>query len=836
MTPFDSTKPIGNPKAFLAALLLALAVLSCNAAPEVEIIRDEWGIPHIFAENENAGFFGLGYVSAEDRILQMEIWRRRASGRLAETFGPNHLEHDRKFRVAGLLRHANESFEASSEEMKGWLRSYAAGVNAWIAEHPEVVKRRFASLSIEPAPWTAADPLLSMLAVADLFDKLFDEGAVTNYRQYVELVEKFGETKALEARAITIDEEFVAVPESEMAKDTEVYARLKARERTPAFLRRDSSGETLKFSHAWVLGGDRSATGKPILESEPRISVTNPSFWYEYHLSAGRFDARGISMPGVPGVLIGFNRDIALGGTALGAGSTVTFLDKLSNDGKGFVFDGETLPFARRLEQIEVKGGAAVVQEVLTNRHGFVFNAFTSRSRTGEAYVSHYKAAHDRGNSVRSFIERMAARNWSEFLDSVESYYVPGLHMLYGDVKGNIGYATVAHVPLTRRSRRMALEGWTGEDEVLGRVPWDEMPRMFNPDAGFIGNGNNRPVGAWYPYDLGIQSTGTGSRAWRVHQLIEGDRKFSVEELEAEVHRDDMHAATSALLPVARKVAKEEGVDDQSIRSVLEATEDWDFHFRTSDPAFRAAAALAATAGMAFRRSGLKQRFGLTEAGACHLGRLLSARFQQDQATPKDPKIRNYLLRWLRVAGQRLAQAGDSDPAIYPLPYQGNARMGLPSVEPAFDAESPHMEVIERGSIWSPTEDGYSQIVDLDDIDNSRAMIAPGVSEDPESPFYLNQMDLWSEGKLRPAPLSRHRIEELAVSSESVTVRDFSGQDLLAERTVDVAPEGTSFLPAIPGAGEAAGRHSLGAVASDNLRGTARTVFEGQQRKRAGPD
>ena len=118
---------------------------------------------------------------------------------------------------------------------------------------------------------------------------------------------------------------------------------------------------------------------------------------------------------------------------------------------------------------------------------------------------------------------------------------------------------------------------------------------------------------------------------------------------------------------------EEDRRNDASVRSVLEATKDWDYSFRTSDPAFRAAASLAATVGMAFRRSGLTQRFGLAEAGACHLGRLLSQRFNKDQATPKDPKIRNYLLAWLRVAGERLAQAGQRDAAIHRLPYQGNA-------------------------------------------------------------------------------------------------------------------------------------------------------------------
>ena len=129
--------------------------------------------------------------------------------------------------------------------------------------------------------------------------------------------------------------------------------------------------------------------------------------------------------------------------------------------------------------------------------------------------------------------------------------------------------------------------------------------------------------------------------------------------------------------------------------------------------------------------------------------------------------------------------------------------MGLPSVNPELDTQSPPLEVVERGSIWSPKEDAYSQIVDLADIDNSRAMIAPGVSEDPQSPFYLNQMDLWAEGKLRPAPLSRDRIEELAVSAQKITVRTFAREDLRREKIVSAAPEEARFYPAIPRLDEA---------------------------------
>ena len=333
---------------------------------------------------------------------------------------------------------------------------------------------------------------------------------------------------------------------------------------------------------------------------------------------------------------------------------------------------------------------------------------------------------------------------------------------------------------------------------MLGRVPWEEMPRMLNPDAGFIGNANNRPVGAWYPHDLGIGSTGSGSRAWRVHQLIEGDRKFSVETLESDVHRDDMHAATSALLPVARKVAEEDGAADPPVLGILEATKDWDYRF----PDERSRLPRRGGVGVNRRHGVSPQRpdptLRLDRGGRLPPGTPPFRSIPEGPSNakrPEDPKIPADMATGRRSAtGPR--RRGRPGHPLSSLP--GRLTNGLPSVDPSLDAQSPRFEVVERGSVWSPKEDGYSQIVDLNDIDNSRAMIAPGISEDPESPFYLNQMDLWAKGELRPAPLSRERIEELAVSTERIAVGGFSGDDLLPENVADAKPDGARFYPAIP--------------------------------------
>lgn len=748
-------------------LLLFACAFLCAAQESVEILRDRWGIPHVYGESEFAGFYGVGYAAAEDRILQMELFRRRARGRLAEVFGPRWVDSDRRFRIAGMGRYCDEAAAALPPELREYFTGYAAGVNAWMRDNPERLAARFAKLGAAPERWREGDCICAWMAVAEVFDRLIDEGPVQSYREFRALAAEIGEAEALNSRGSMIDDAAAVVPESEMARDGDVYLRLKARDRTPGYWFRSIPDEMLRFSHAWAVGGARSETGSPLLESDPQVAVSNPPLWYEFHLAAGRFDVRGIAAAGSPGMLIGFNRDLAWGATALGAGSAVTFLEQLAPGGRGYVYRGEVLPFERRVETIAVKDAEAVEQEVLRTRHGFVFNSLTSAARPGEAYVSHYKPIEDRGTSLTGMLNMMGAFDWAGFRDAMEYYYGPGLHVVYADRANNIGYQTLAHIPLTRRTRRMALEGWTGEDEVTGRIPFDEMPYMFNPEAGFVSHANNLPVGSWYPYDLGIGTGGVGhtSRSLRLVDLLSGTRRFSVETFESSVHRDDVNASVAALLPAARAVAAEERVE-RAVLDLLARLEGWDGRYRAAQAgAYQAAMALGNAMLPPFRQSALGNRLGGGEGGISRLARLLREQYGSGGA-PRDPDVRAYLLAWLRAAAQSLAQAGRAPAGgeTHRMPYQAAGPMGFPSLDPELDLVSPPLSCTQGGTIWSQIGNSYTQIVDLANPDNSRTVLPPGISEDPASPHHTDQMSIWAEGGTHPAPLSREKVEELTVS------------------------------------------------------------------------
>ena len=788
----------------------------------VEIIRDRWGVAHIFAEKESDGFYGVGYVCAQDRLLQMELLRRRAYGRVAELFGPDWIDSDRRFRLGGIQRYCAAAFANLPPDLQENLRAYASGVNGYAAANPESVQERFAPLGISPDPWAPADCIAAWVGHAEMFDLFIDDRTYGLHDEvkledasdpfleelylFQRLVVTVGEEEAFERRGRVVDDEMATVPESEMAKFTDVYARLKAMKPTPGFQVRGTSPQPIRFSHTWAVDGTRSTTGKPILESDPQTPVNNPPIYYSYHLCAGRYNVRGVGAPGGPAMLIGFNHRLAWGGSALGIGCTVNFLEKLSADGRGYQLRGEPKPFDRRLERIDVNGGETVVQEVYTNPHGFVFNSMARGTHSGEAYVSHYKMAQDAGTSVRALLEMMRANNWDEFVAGMEHYYSPGMNITYADVDGNIAYHTLAYIPLTKRSRRWVLEGWTGEDEVLGRIPLEEMPHMVNPDSHALYSANHMPVGSWYPYDLGLASgAGAGPRATRLRQLLAGDRVFSPEEFETDIHRDNVNPVVAMLLPVARKVVGEDGVKDPQVLKVLAALEDWDMHFDAAHPAYWTAMVLSDMVPKAYRRTNLRDRLTCGMSGASHLARLVGERFSRDGATPQDPDVRAYLIDWLRITGELAEARGisredgtDPEPHRRVMPYQASERISFPSVKPELDFVSPPLTCGQTQTIWSQNGNSYTQIVDLSDLDNSRAVLSPGISEDPESRFYLNQKEIWLKGTTHPAPLSRHAVEAVAVSGCNLTAMPYVGPDATQDMVIEDVPEGARFIPAIP--------------------------------------
>ena len=337
---------------------------------------------------------------------------------------------------------------------------------------------------------------------------------------------------------------------------------------------------------------------------------------------------------------------------------------------------------------------------------------------------------------------------------------------------------------------------------------------MLNPDAGYISHANNLPVGSWYPYDLGLATGGTGdtSRSWRLRQMLDGDRKFSLEDFERVLHRDDINPSVAALLPVARQVVEEDQVSDAAILNLLAGVKGWDLHDATTDQ-FPAAASLRNTL-TPYRGSGLQNVYGAGGGGVSHLAREVGAQFAQDGSTPTNSLVRAYLVNWLRASATGGGRGAGSDegtarnsrrrPAagsvarLITIPYQRTIPHNLPVVDASLDIVSPPLTCLDQGTIWSQPGNLYTQIVDLSDVDNSRCMIAPGNAEDAASGFRANQIDIWVQGTTHAAPLSRDKIEALTVTRTTLTSLAYDGPLASPEHTVSDVDPACRFVVAIP--------------------------------------
>jgi hypothetical protein len=318
-----------------------------------------------------------------------------------------------------------------------------------------------------------------------------------------------------------------------------------------------------------------------------------------------------------------------------------------------------------------------------------------------------------------------------------------------------------------------------------------------------VSHANNLPVGSWYPYDLGLATGGTGhtSRSLRLQELLRQERKFSVEDFEAIVHRDDVNPVVAALLPVARRVVEEDQVKDPAVLRLLESLKDWNLHDGTTD-AYPAARALANTL-TPYRGAGLNTIYGAGGGGVVNLAREIEQRFNTKGVTPKNPLVRAYLVNWLRASagagdrGRRELSASDERTArTITIPYQRTIPHNLPEVDPTLQFVSPPLTCLDTGTIWSQPGNLYSQIVDLSDLDHSHSMIAPGNAEDGGS--RTNQVDLWVRGATHPAPLSRAKLEALGTKSVRLNAVPYDGPLSSPQCTVAEPPADARFIAAIP--------------------------------------
>lgn len=423
------------------------------------IVRDGLGVPHITSDTFEDALFLQGYATAQDRLFQMDIIRRVASGTVSQIIGPATITLDQESRRLRMRRVAEQAYKKMDPRVRPLFAAYARGVNHFIETHQRSLPIEFTVLSYDPAPWTVVDSIVvGMQMSRDLTSSWKDE------------VQKAALLK-------TGDKALV-----EQLFDTRAGVQI-----TPG-------------SNAWAISGKLTATGKPILANDTHLEYGVPSTWHMVQIASPQVDVQGFALPGLPGVIIGHNERIAWGITNLGYDVQDLYVEKLDVRTGRYLYKGQIQQAVSERELIPVKGGKPVEFTNLVTVHGPVWS-----TEGGQITTIRWMSGDPDAFSYPIF-ELDAATNWSEFRTALSHFNAPAQNFVYADVDGNIGYQVAGMLPQRKNYRGdVPTDGSTGENEWDGFIPFEKLPTAFNPPSGMLVTANQNPFGPGFEYsDNGV--------------------------------------------------------------------------------------------------------------------------------------------------------------------------------------------------------------------------------------------------------------------------------------------------------------------------------------------
>jgi penicillin G amidase len=761
----------------------------------VEIIRDPWGVPHIYARNEADLFLAQGYVHAQDRLFQMDTGRRVGAGRLAEIVGPAGLASDRAARIFGWHRAAEAQVAGilDDDRTATAARAYAAGVNAFMAAGR--LPLEFSLLAYRPEPWQPYD--------SAAWGAVLAWGLSANWESELlraRLVELLGAERAADFLPNFPAGYPTIVPGATVgARIAEGLARAyeEMLQNLPLGAIPATPGAG---SNNWVVAGEHTATGRPILANDPHLPPLFPTIWYENHLVGGDYQVTGFTSPGVPGVIIGHNDHIAWGITNAFPDIQDLYVERLhEEDPLLYEFEGQWRRAEERSEQIYVRGWRKPhTERVRYTHHGPIISNLAPGA---SQQLSLRWAAHDANNHLRALLGICRAHDWPSFRQAATDWAFPSQNVVYADVAGNIGYLMPGRVPQRARGHGvLPAPGWTGDYEWTGYIPAEELPHSFNPEAGMVVTANNHVVADDYPYFLCGEWL-PPYRAQRILELLQEHRPLDRADMER-IQQDTVSLPMRRFVRLALPHLAEEQPD--MLRGAVTLLANWDGNMHVES----SAASIAFAWFAAFLEACLTQALGPEVTAA------LLARYDLDNMAPSPfhELSHEVALCWLEGGAPTWAGAITSllQPALETA-LAALARHYGPRPE-AWRWGRMHVVHIHShlaripllGRLWRPVTlplggDGYTvnqadttprfppepvhviascrMIVDVGAWDESVSALPGGQSGHPASDHYQDSIDDWSEGRYHPMLFSRDAVDRAAKSHLLLQPRPETSQD-----------------------------------------------------------
>jgi penicillin G amidase len=721
----------------------------------VKVVRDTWGVAHIYAANQHDLFFAQGFVAAQDRLFQMEMWKRAGQGRLAEVLGGSALERDRYARLLKYRGDMLEEYKSYAPDALAILQAFTSGINAYI-HYLDVpggpgLPIEFQLAGFKPEPWKPED-CLSRMAAYSMTGNAHAE--LSNAM----LLSKLGSQKAEQM----LDPDPPAKLDPAEGVD---YSGL-----TPDLLKGLVGGDVrIGFppasisvgSNNWTISGKLTTTGKPILANDPHRVIALPSLRYIVHLVAPGWDVIGAGEPALPGVAIGHNQRIAWGLTIFPVDQQDLYLEEVNPANPlQYKRDGKWQTMRTEKDTINVRGGSA--QTILLKF-------------TDDGPVLWEDASHKRALALRwvgskpgtaGYLASLAldrAQNWTEFLAALERWKLPPENMVYTDVDGNIGEQSAGLTPIRSWTGLLPVSGTDDRYKWSGFVPLDQLPRAFNPAEGWFATANNRTIPEDYKYKVGFEWA--TYRVERIRQVLGGfvekQHKIRTEDVE-ELQNDVYSIPADQLIPMLPR--RSDGPEarfldmlkdwDRVLRSPSVAGalyEVWERHLRT--------ALIQKIAGVSL---GDFTNYLNTQHAIDYLKSLPVADQQQ------------LLLSSLADAGHEMEQKEGADPALWSWGAMHTITFHhsldqLPGGQTLFDlgplsrpGDGDTVDATAGADLRQTSGASYREIFDLSNWDNALAINTPGQSGQPGSRHYSDLLPLWEAGQYFPLVYSKEAVEENA--------------------------------------------------------------------------
>jgi penicillin amidase len=765
-TGLPSDEPTANgesPEAILARAKQSLARLDgevklARLKEPVEVVRDRWGVAHIDAKNAHDLFLAQGFVAAQDRLFQIDLWRRQTAGEMAEAFGPEYVESDRFARLMKYRGDVDAEWASYSPDTKEIATAFTAGINAAIDHFGDRPPVEFQILCTRPKKWKPEDVLGRMSGI-------YMSQNFRNEIQRARLVAAVGIEKARWLAPVDPPREYTSALNDDELKaiDGRILAGYEAATKALSF--KPAKTE----SNNWVVSGGRSASGKPLLASDPHRAIALPSLRYLVHLRAPGWDVIGSGEPGLPGVAIGHNDRIAWGFTIVGVDQADFYVEEVNPANPAEYRVGDRWePMTVVREVIAVKGKPDRPVELRYTRHGPVLFQDDKRHR---AYALKWVGSEPGGAAYLASLAVDRARNKDEFRGALARWKVPGLNFVYADVDGTVGWIAAARTPVRpKHDGLLPVPGNSGY-EWSGYLPVSDLPQNFNPKDGWLATANHNILPAGYPHRIGHEFAAP-YRFRRIREVLTAKEKWELGEFR-EIQHDVASLPGVALAGLLKGVA----LQDRELEPFAKRLTEWDGRLTTDSPAGPLYAIWMRELQQAFYAHHVPKELVASLTTLAGLPTMLAALESADPRwfgpqphAARDRLVRESFARAVTQLKKLHAAEQERWGALHTVTFRHPLGTSEPALGNAFDVGPFERPGDGNTPLNTRYDDShrqihgatYRQLFDLADWDHSLVTSAPGQSGQPGSPHYADLAPLWARGEYFPLAYTRPGVESVA--------------------------------------------------------------------------